>query len=108
MADSRFLSCGTAATNDCRFREDSAEKLREFLRLNLRYGPDNLEDMRTGNMYHVGIDVILRKVTSSSIVHGVFAERDKVAHVLRDLEAAELGLSVYRHHECVSPISHSG
>ena len=46
--------------------------MREFLRINLRHNPANIGDMRTGNMYNVPIDEILEKVTSTSIVHGVF------------------------------------
>jgi len=74
--------------------EGSAEKMREFLRVNLRHSPVNIGDMRTGNMYNTGIDEILEKVTSTSIVHGVFADRDTVSNVLRDLKEADLGLSV--------------
>ena len=42
----------------------SEEKMREFLRINLRHNPVNMGDMRTGNMYNVPVDEILKKVTS--------------------------------------------
>ena len=74
--------------------EGSEEKMREFLRINLRHNPVNIGDMRTGNMYNTSIDEILAKVTSTSIVHGVFTDRDTVSNVLRDLKEADLGMSV--------------
>jgi hypothetical protein len=74
--------------------EGSAEKMREFLRINLRHNPVNVGDMRTGNRFNVPIEEILEKVTSTSIVHGVFTDRDTVTNVLKDLKKADLGLSV--------------
>ena len=72
----------------------SEEKMREFLRINLRHHPVNMGDMRTGNMYNVPIDEIIAKVTSTSIVHSVFTDRDTVMRVLKDLKEADLGMSV--------------
>ena len=74
--------------------EGSEEKMREFLRINLRHNPVNIGDMRTGNMFNVPIEEILKKVTSTSIVHGVFTDQETVTHVLKDLKAADLGMSV--------------
>jgi hypothetical protein len=74
--------------------EGSAEKMRQFLRINLRHNPVNVGDMRTGNMYNVPIDEILDKVTSTSIVHGVFTNQETVKNVLEDLKEADLGMSV--------------
>ena len=74
--------------------EGSAEKMREFLRINLRHQPVNVGDMRTGNMYNVPIDEIMEKVTSTSIVHGVFTNQETVKNVLKDLKEADLGMSV--------------
>lgn len=72
----------------------SEEKMREFLRINLRHHPVNIGDMRTGNMYNVPVDEIIKKVTSTSIVHGVFTDQNTVMNVLKDLKEADLGLSV--------------
>jgi hypothetical protein len=74
--------------------EGSAEKMREFLRINLRHDPVNIGDMRTGNRYNVPIDEIMEKVSSTSIVHGVFTNQETVKNVLKDLKEADLGLSV--------------
>ena len=74
--------------------EGSDEKMREFLRINLGHDPVNVGDMRSGNMYNSTIDDILEKVNSTSIVHGVFKDRDTVTQVLKDLKEADLGMSV--------------
>ena len=65
--------------------DGSEEKMREFLRINLRHDPVNIGDMRTGNMFNASVDEILEKVTSTSIVHGVFSDKDTVVRVLQDL-----------------------
>jgi hypothetical protein len=72
----------------------SVEKMREFLRINLRHNPVNIGDMRTGNKYNVPVDEILEKVTSTSIVHGVFTDQETTTKVLKDLKEADLGMSV--------------
>lgn len=74
--------------------DGSDEKMREFLRINLRHDPVNAGDMRTGNMFNSTIEEILGKVNSTSIVHGVFKDRETVTKVLRDLKEADLGMSV--------------
>jgi hypothetical protein len=74
--------------------DGSEEKMREFLRINLRHNPVNIGDMRTGNMFDSTIDEILEKVSGTSIVHGVFKDRDSVSQVLQDLKEADLGMSV--------------
>jgi len=74
--------------------EGSEDKMREFLRIILRHNPVNTGDMRTGNMYNAGTEDVLAKVTSTSIVHGVFTDGDTVTNVLQELNDADLGMSV--------------
>ena len=77
------------------FNEDGAdEKMREFLRIMMRHNPVNAGDMRTGNMFNSNMDDILPKVTSTSIVHGVFTDSDTATKVLKELKDADLGMSV--------------
>jgi len=77
------------------FNEDGAdEKMREFLRIMLRHDPVNAGDMRSGNMFNSNMDDILTKVTSTSIVHGVFIDSDTATKVLQELKDADLGMSV--------------
>ena len=77
------------------FNEDGAdEKMREFLRTMLRHNPVNAGDMRSGNMFNSNMDDILSKVTSTSIVHGVFIDSDTATKVLQELKDADLGMSI--------------
>ncbi len=77
------------------FNEDGAdEKMREFLRTMMRHNPVNAGDMRSGNMFNSDMDDILSKVTSTSIVHGVFIDSDTATKVLQELKDADLGMSV--------------
>jgi hypothetical protein len=77
------------------FNEDGAdEKMREFLRIMMRHNPVNAGDMRSGNMFNSNMDDILSKVSSTSIVHGVFTDSDTATKVLQDLKDADLGMSV--------------
>ena len=77
------------------FNEDGAdEKMREFLRIMMCHNPVNAGDMRSGNMFNSNMDDILSKVSSTSIVHGVFTDSDTATKVLQDLKDADLGMSV--------------
>ena len=77
------------------FNEDGAdEKMREFLRIMMRHNPVNAGDMQSGNMFNSNMDDILTKVTSTSIVHGVFIDSDTATKVLQELKDADLGMSV--------------
>ena len=69
--------------------DGSEEKMRDFLRINLRHNPVNIGDMRTGNMFNSSVDKIMEKVSSTSIVHGVFKDPDSVSRVLQDLKEAD-------------------
>ena len=75
--------------------EDRAnEKMREFLKIMMHHQPINAGDMRSGNIFNSNMDEILSKVSSTSIVHGVFTDRDTATKVLQELQDADLGLSV--------------
>ncbi len=78
-----------------RFNENGAdEKMREFLRIMMRHNPVNAGDMQSGNIFNSNMDDILSKVSSTSIVHGVFTDSDTATKVLQDLKDADLGMSV--------------
>lgn len=85
-----FLCMAAKGINE----DGSVDKMREFLRIMLRHNPVNIGDMRTGTMHHTKTEEILAKVTSTSIVHGVFTDKNTVTNVLRDLKQADLGMSV--------------
>ncbi len=85
-----FLCMAAKGINE----DGSEDKMREFLRIVLRHNPVNIGDMRTGSMYDASTEDIVAKVTSTSIVHGVFTDRNTVVNVLQELKEAELGMSV--------------
>jgi hypothetical protein len=72
----------------------SAEKLRRFFELALAHQPVNGGDMKTGSLLTHSRQAILDGIQDVSIVHAVFADEAAVAAVLRDVKAADLGLSV--------------
>jgi hypothetical protein len=85
-----FLSMAAKGLNE----NGADEKMREFLRIVSRHHPVNIGDMRTGNLYNTSMENILNQVTSTSIVHAVFIDRETVTEVLTELKEADLGMSV--------------
>lgn len=74
--------------------EGSAERMRRFLQIILRYQPVNFGDMITGNIHMKSEEEILNNIQTTSIVHGVFTDPAIVTQVLQELKEADLGLSV--------------
>jgi hypothetical protein len=74
--------------------DDADERMREFLRIVLKHQAINIGDMRTGNSLSCDPDEIIEKVTSTSIVHGVFADLETVTRVMKIVKKANLGMSV--------------
>jgi hypothetical protein len=74
--------------------QGSASKLRQFLDIVLQHNPSNYGDMKTGNALTRTYDEICDGIQDVSIVHAVFTDPDQVASVLRDLQEADLGVSV--------------
>jgi hypothetical protein len=74
--------------------EGSAERMKAFLGILLKHRPVNYGDMVTGNCHVKSREEILGNIQSTSIVHGVFTDERTVVEVLRELKAADLGMSV--------------
>jgi len=72
----------------------TAPRFREFARIVEPYGPVNLGDMRTGNMFAGDTADIVAGTQDNSIFHAVFTDAATVAQVLADLRRADLGLSI--------------
>ena len=67
-------------------------KLQEFLRIALRHDPVNIGAISMGNMFsHKPEDVVN---AAHGIVHAVFDNKETVTEVLKELEEADLGMSV--------------
>ena len=67
-------------------------KLQEFLRIALRHNPVNIGQINLGNMYSHKIEEVLD--AAHGIVHAVFVNKEVVTEVLKELEEADLGMSV--------------
>lgn len=72
----------------------SATKMQTLLRIVGRHNPVNMGDMKTGNCFHAGTEGIEANVQDTSIVHAVFTDIDTVTAVVKEIQEAELGLSV--------------
>jgi hypothetical protein len=59
-----------------------------------QYGPVNLGDMRTGNRYITTSQEIVDKASDTSIVQGVFDNRESLIMALKALKEEDLGVSV--------------
>lgn len=66
----------------------------EFFKIANKYNPVFSGDMKTGNILAVGLEAISQGHRDNSIVHAVYTDKAVVAQVLRELKAADLGLSI--------------
>ena len=72
----------------------SNEKLQRFLEIMQQFDPVNLGDMKTGNRFIKPDETIVANTRDTSIVHGVFDDREKVIKALAALKEEDLGVSV--------------
>lgn len=90
--------------------EGAAEKLQAFLRLAMKHGPVNMGHATKGGMYRPSSDLtplahwsrpagadpetVVRGIEEPSTVAAVFDDAAKVEALLKDLKAADLGISI--------------
>ncbi|HEY81802.1 MAG TPA: hypothetical protein G4O01_00745 [Dehalococcoidia bacterium] len=72
--------------------EGHDQKLQEFLRITLRHDPVNIGAITLGNMYSHKTEEVVN--AAHGIVHAVFVKQDDVTEVLKELDKANLGMSV--------------
>ncbi len=74
----------------------AAPKIREFLRICLKYHPVNLALFKEGNILQDGFDIhkAISTVEDGSLVTAVFKDLDTLEQVLKDLIRADLGISI--------------
>ncbi len=72
----------------------SNTKLKRFLEILSEYGPVNVGDMRTGNSFITSQQEIVNKTRDTSIVHGVFDNRESLIKAMKALKDEDLGISV--------------
>ncbi len=73
---------------------DSHLKLQRFLEILRAFGPINMGDMKTGNSFIVAPETIVDRAQDTSIVHGVFDDREKFIQAMKAVKDADLGISV--------------
>lgn len=69
-------------------------KLQRFLEIVSAFNPVNLGDMRTGNSFITAPQTIIDSTRDTSIVHGVFNNREALIKALHAVKEADLGVSV--------------
>lgn len=74
--------------------EGAEDKIKKFLDIIVANGPVHYGDDRVGNQYTVGYDEIVEKLEGITNIHAVFNTLESAQHALKDLVAADLGLSV--------------
>jgi hypothetical protein len=72
----------------------SNQKLKTFLEIVRACGPVNMGDMKTGNRFIVSPETVVDNAQDTSIVHGVFDDREKFIRAMKAVKDADLGISV--------------
>ena len=77
-------------------REGSAPKLREFMRICLKYHPVNMGDSKQGNIHQDDIDIekLIAHQGDGAGATVVFTDLDTLQRVVEELIRADLGLSI--------------
>lgn len=77
-------------------RTGSGPKLREFMRICLKYHPNNIGDSTQGNILQDDIDIqdLIRNQDDLSGAVAVFTDLDTLRQVVAELIQADLGLSI--------------
>jgi len=77
-------------------REGSALKLREFMRICLKYQPVNIGDAKQGNIHQNDIDIqkLISNQGDGAGAAAVFTDLDTLQKVIEDLIQADLGISI--------------
>lgn len=88
----------------------AADKLRQFLQMALHHGVSNMGHGRVGNMYTVGAEEVITKVTDNCTVTVVFDDLDRVVRFVQEVKDTDLGMSVvisslfYSSRECCARV----
>ena len=77
-------------------REGSAPKLREFMRICLKYHPANIGDGKQGNVHQDDIDIqkLISNQGDGARGAAVFTDLDTLQKVIGELIGADLGISI--------------
>jgi hypothetical protein len=77
-------------------KEGSAPKLREFMRICLKYHPVNIGDVKQGNILQEDIDIekLIQNQDDGAGATAVFTDLDTLQKVIEELIRADLGISI--------------
>jgi len=77
-------------------REGSASKLREFMRICLKYHPENIGESKQGNILQDDIDIhrLISNLGDGAVASAVFTDLDTLQKVIEELIRANLGISI--------------
>ena len=77
-------------------REGSASKLREFMRICLKYHPKNIGESKQGNILQDDIDIhrLISNLSDGAVASAVFTDLDTLQKVIEELIRANLGISI--------------
>ncbi len=77
-------------------REGSAPKLREFMRICLKYHPENIGENKQGNMLQDDIDIqrLIANLSDGAVASAVFTNLDTLQKVIEELIRSDLGISI--------------
>jgi len=77
-------------------REGSAPKLREFMRICLKYRPVNMGDSKQGNIHQDDIEIekLIADQGEGAGAAAVFTDLDTLQKAIEELIAADLGISI--------------
>jgi len=76
--------------------QSCAEKLRKMSEIFRKHNPVNFGDVKQGSIWREGLDFdrIVSELKDTSVIHGVFTRLEDVKGAVKDLKAADLGISV--------------
>jgi hypothetical protein len=77
-------------------REGSAPKIREFMRICLKYHPVNMGDVKQGSMHQddITMERIIADLEEGTVAAAVFTDLDTLEKVIRELIQADLGICI--------------
>jgi hypothetical protein len=77
-------------------REGSADKIREFMRICLKYNPVNMGDVKQGNVLQDDIEFerLLATLGDGTVGTAVFTDLDTLRQVVEELIRADLGICI--------------
>jgi hypothetical protein len=88
--DYLVISCVARGYNDHYYREAA----QEYFRICMKHKPVNGGDMKTGNILFVDPDVVIDRLTSSTVLQVTFDSKENVIACIKELKERDLGISI--------------